>query len=85
MTKAANKGLEEEVQILKKHFGPIIATVEDLTCSVEDLKKKLSLKENDEIREIIETQRVIDEVIVANSDAINRIDKEIKDIINSRF
>ena len=62
----------------------MIETVKDLKCSVEDLKMKLSIKENEEIREILEIQRVIDEVIVANSDAINRIDKEIKEMINSR-
>ena len=64
--------------MLQKHFGGIVKMVKDLKITVESIEKKISLKENEEIREILETQRVIDEVIVANSDAIKRIDKEIE-------
>ena len=46
--------------------------------SVEVLEKKTPPDDNHEIKEIIETQKVIDEIIVANADAIKRIDKELK-------
>ena len=35
-------------------------------------------EENKEIKEIINDQAIIDEILVANSDAIKRIDKEIE-------
>ena len=76
----AKVSLDEEVKTLKKHFGGIIATVKALKETVERLERKISKEENDEIKELIETQRVIEEVIVANGDAIKRIDKEIENI-----
>ena len=47
---------------------------------MEDLDGKSIPKEIDEVREILEAQRVIDEIIVANANAIKRIDQEIKEI-----
>ena len=72
--------LDEEVKTLKKHFGGIIATVKSLKETVDKLEKKISKEENYEIKEIMETQKVIEEVIVANGDAIRRIDKEIANL-----
>lgn len=46
------------------------------------MEKKIEPK--DEIKEILEAQEVIDEIIVANSDAIKRIDKEIEEMAKSR-
>ena len=45
---------------------------------------KILNKESSEIQEIIDTQKVIDEVIVAISDAIKRIGKEIQKIVDSK-
>ena len=47
--------------------------LKDLNAKVERLEKKTIPKENDEIRE-----KVIDEVIVANSDAIKKMENETK-------
>ena len=63
--------------------------MKDLKVTVEALEKKTLLSEDKEIQEIIKTQRVIEEVLLANSDAIKRIDKEIakrqnKETINSK-
>ena len=49
-------------------MGLIMKTVKDLKCTVEALEKKTN--ENEEIKEIIITQKVIEEVLVANSNAI---------------
>jgi transcriptional regulator with PAS, ATPase and Fis domain len=76
--------LEEEVETLKKHMGLIMRTVKDLKGTVEALGKKTVPNENDEVKEIMETQRVIEEVLVANSDAMKRIDKEIVKIMNTK-
>ena len=40
--------------------------------------------ENQEIKEIIETQKVIEGVIVANSDAIKQIYLKLKEIFDSK-
>ena len=58
-------------------MGTVVKMMQNLKCSVEVLEKKMDIKENQEIKEIIDAQSVIDEILVANSDAIRRIDKEI--------
>ena len=73
--------IEEEVKKLQKHFGGVVQLVKSLKTSVEALEKKMDEKEaeeNKEIKEIINAQAIIDESLVANSDAIKRIDKEIE-------
>ena len=82
--KVTKVSLEEEVKTLQKHMGAIIATVKDLKNSVAALQKKESPKLDAEIKDIIETQKVVDGVIGANSEAIRRIEREIKIIENSR-
>jgi hypothetical protein len=78
---ASEKALEEQVKILQKQFGGVVKLVKDLKLTVEALGKKLDAKEIDEVKEILDAQKVIDEVIVAHSDAIKRIDREIKDLV----
>ena len=78
---AGEKALEEQVKILQKQFGGVVKLVKDLKLTVEALGKKLDAKEIDEVKEILDTQKVINEVTVANSDAIQRIDREIKDLV----
>ena len=58
--------------------------VKELKCNMENLEKKVSQKESTEIQEIIDTQKVLDEIIVANLDAIKRIEKEMKDIVKNK-
>ena len=48
---------------------------------MEALGKKLYAKEIDQVKKILDAQKVIDEVRVANLDAIKRIDREIKDLV----
>ena len=72
--------LEEQMKALQNHFGRMVSTVKDLKASLEALERKVDTRQNDEFREILETQTVIDEVIVANSDAIQRIKQEMRGI-----
>ena len=44
------------------------------------MKKKLDTKELEELGKVIKTQRVIDEIVVKNSDSIKLLDEEIKSI-----
>ena len=77
MTKKSS--LEDQVKLLQKQFGGIVKLVKELKDSVEALEGKDKQKEIDEVSEILEAQRVIDEIIVANADAIKRIDQEMKE------
>ena len=61
--------VEVEFKALKKHFGGVAATVKSLMEAVKSLQ-------TNEIKEIMETQRVMDEVVVANSDAIKKLKTE---------
>ena len=71
---ATKVSIEEEVKKLQKHFGGMAKMFKDLKHSVEVLEKKVSAKENDEIKQILY------KLLVANSDAIKRINKEIKEL-----
>ena len=77
---ATKVSIEEEVKKLQKHVGGMAKMFKDLKHSVEVLEKKVSANENDEIKQILDAQTVIDEILVANSDAIKRINKEIKEL-----
>ena len=76
--------LEDQVKTLQRQFGGLVKLVKDLKTSVEALEKKTVPNKQDEVKEIMETQRVIEEVLVANSDAIKRIEKEIVQIMNTK-
>ena len=73
--------IEEQVKTLQRQFGGVVKLVKDLKLAVEALHKKDKV---DEIQEILDAQTVIDEIIVANSDSIKNIDKEIKELINNK-
>lgn len=81
---ASKISLEEEVKTLQKHMGAIMRTVKDLKATVEAMGGKMLTKENEEIKEIMEAQRVVEEVIVANSDALKRIDREMLRLKNTK-
>ena len=69
-----NKTLEDQIKTLQVHFGRVVSTVKYLQKSVDDLQlKSVEIGKNEEIKEVLETQRVVEEVIVANSDAIHQI------------
>ena len=77
---AKKASLEDQVTLLQKQFGGLVKLVKQLKTSVEALEGRSIPKEMDEVREILEAQRVVDEIIVANADAIKRIDQEMKEI-----
>jgi hypothetical protein len=78
MSKNTQATLENQIKTLQTHFGAIISTVKDLKSNVEELKKRVAEVKIDEVQEIIETQRIIDEVVVANLDAVKQLKCEIK-------
>ena len=77
---ADKNSLEQQVKALQRQMGGIAKLVKELKTTVENMQKENEVSENDEIQEIIDAQQLLDEIIVANSDAIKRIEKEIKEI-----
>ena len=81
-----NKALEERVNALERSMGTVVNALKELNLGVKELQEKKTKDmvpgqqndENKEIREIIEAQAVIDKILIANSEAIKRIDTEIK-------
>ena len=80
----ASKKMEEEMKELQKHFGGIIKLVKGLKANVETLERKISEKENEDIKEILDSQAAIDKILVANSEAIKRIDTEIQRLVAAK-
>ena len=77
---AGKKSLEEQVALLQKQFGGLVKLVKDLKTSVEALEKKEIPNEKDEVKEILEAQKVIDKIIASNTESIKRTDKEINEL-----
>ena len=59
-------------------MGGLVKTILDLKAKVETLEKKGEGNQMDEIEKINEKQRINDEAIAANTDAISKIDKELR-------
>ena len=76
--------LEEQVKALQRQMGGIAKLLKDLKSRVESLDKKDQESANKEIQEIIDAQTVMDEIIVANADAIKRMEKEIMEIFTKK-
>ena len=74
--------LAEQVKTLQRHMGLFGKAFKDLTERVKALEEKEKSDDNKEIREIIETQRVIDEIIVANTDTIKKLNSEMAELQN---
>ena len=64
--------LEEEVRSMKKHFGGLVALVKDLKAKVEKFEEKQETSENSDIKEIVEKQRLLFDLVEANSERIRQ-------------
>ena len=82
--KMVKQKVEEELQILHKHFGGLVKTVLDLKSTVEKLEKKVDEKHKTEVEMIVEKQKNIEKAIAVNAAAISEIDKEILKIDKSK-
>ena len=68
---------EVKVTELKKDMVAVVKAVRDLNTSVNKLEENAKMDQYDEVQEIIKSQEMIDRIIVANSDSIKRLDREI--------
>ena len=74
-----NIDLMQKIKTLESHFGKIVATVKHLKTSVDSFQEQIEVRNHSkEVQEIMDTQNVIEEVIVANSDAINKIKQQME-------
>ena len=69
--------LEEEVKNMKKHFGGLISLVKDLKAKVEKMMEK---NEKQEIQDILEKQKVLEELLAANAKSIKQIEDEMREM-----
>ena len=77
----SDNSLADQVKTLQGYMGRFAKTMKDLTERVNNLENnKKSDDDEREIKEILESQRVIDEILVANTDAIKRINKELLEV-----
>ena len=93
---ADKNSLESQVKNLEKGMGTIVKAFKDLKATVKALEEKVqkdvkALEEkvegaqNHEVREIIKSQKMLEELISANSNNIKSIDQEIKKLQSEKF
>ena len=83
---AGEKALDERVKALEKSMSTIVKVLKEIKVEMKHLEEKankdqdLILKENEEIQKILDAQKVIEEILASNQEAIKKIDKEMKEL-----
>ena len=72
-----NKALEERVHTLEKSMGTVVKALKEIKTEIKQLVDNGHKQHSDEIEEILEKQKVINEIMSKNVKAIERIDIEI--------
>ena len=76
--------LELQVKELGKSMVTIVKALKDLKASVKALEDKTPKSHDEDIKELVDSQKILQQIIEANSDAIKRIDVEILKIGNDK-
>ena len=71
--------VEGEIKILQKHMGAALMTIKDLKVTIKALEKRISERENEEIKEMFEKQKVVEEVLAANKEEIEKMKQANKE------
>ena len=69
--------MEEEIKTLQRHVGGLVKNLLNLLSKVETMEKKLEEKYTNDVKTILDKQKILDKAIADNSAAITKIDKEI--------
>ena len=69
--------MEEEIKTLQRHVGGLVKNLLNLQSKVETMEKKLEEKYKNDVKTILDKQKILDKAIADNSAAITKIDKEI--------
>ena len=78
------ESLELQVKAIEKGMGVMVKAFKEIKASMNKLEEKVDKTLNAEIQEIIKTQKNVEEMIAANSDAIQCIDSEISKFQNDK-
>ena len=76
--------LELQVKELGKSMVTIVKALKDLKASVKALEDKTPKSHDEDIKELVDSQKILQQIIEANSDAIKRIDAEIVNFKNDK-
>lgn len=76
--------LQEQVKLLQNYIGGFAKLLKDIQSRVKSLEEKQQDPKDDKLMEIMESKKEIDHTLLANSEAVKRIDKEIKGILRDR-
>ena len=76
--------LEMQVKELEKSLVTIVKAFKDLKSSVKALEEKSNKSHEEDIKELMNRQETLDEIIKANSEAFKRIDVEILNMKNDK-
>ena len=80
----AEKSIQDQVKLLQNYVGGFAKLLKELQNRIKNLEEKSINPKADGLSEIIEQKKVIDESILVNSDAVKRLDKEIKTIVKDK-
>ena len=80
MKMADKSSLEMQVKSLENAMGAIVKAFKDLKSHVKALEEKVEKDKDQEIRDIMNSQKMLEELISANSKDINIVNDEIKKI-----
>ena len=72
-----NKTLEERVHTLEKSMGTVVKALKEIKTEMRQLVDNGKKQQSEEIEEMLEKQKIINEIISKNVEAIERIDMEI--------
>ena len=72
-----NKTLEERVHTLEKSMGTVVKALKEIKTEIKQLVDNGNKQQSEEIEEILVEQKVLNEIINRNVEAIERIDIEI--------
>ena len=76
--------LQKQVKLLQNYIGGFAKLLKDIQSRVKSLEEKQQDPKDDKLMEIMESRKEIDQTLLANSEAVKRIDKEIKGILRDR-
>ena len=76
--------LQEQVKLLQNYIGGFAKLLKDIQSRVKSLEEKQQDPKDDKLMEIMESKKEIDQTLLANSEAVKRIDNEIKGILRDR-
>ena len=70
--------MELKIKGLEKSMGTMVKMFKEFKASMDALEKKVNKNHEEEIQELVKTQKMLNDLVVTNSEAIKRIDVEIE-------